>query len=167
MLFVSGPVQAGQSVTMGWQPSPDSIATGYDIYYGSASHDYTNIIDAGTNTFVTISGLVNGATYYFAATAYDAQNQQSGFSNEAVYTLPLMNLTNAVMSVPTGAASAGQFMLTIAGPANQGYEIEATEDLVGWIIIGTVLTDANGSFRFTDTNAANFPQRFYRTCQIP
>jgi hypothetical protein len=167
MLLLASPVRAGQSVTLSWQSNPDPEVAGYDIYYGSTSHDYTNIIDAGTNSFVTISNLASGITYYFAATAYDAQNQQSEFSNEAIFTVPAMLITNAVMSVPTGTIPAGQFRLTIIGPANQNYQIEATGDFSAWTIIGTVLTDAVGSAGFTDTNSADFPQRFYRTRQIP
>jgi len=36
-----------------------------------------------------------------------------------------------------------------------------------WTVIGTVTVGAGGSLNFADTNAANFPQRFYRTQAIP
>src|SRR5580692_11349604 len=66
-----------RSVTLGWQASSDPSVVGYDIYYGSASQDYTNEISAANSTTATIPGLVPGVTYYFAATSYNAQNQQS------------------------------------------------------------------------------------------
>lgn len=68
---------------LAWQPSTDPAVTGYKIYYGLASHTYPNAVDAGPATTVTISNLVQGMTYYFAATAYDASKTESPFSNEA------------------------------------------------------------------------------------
>ncbi|MGA3269169.1 MAG: hypothetical protein ABSE16_20425 [Verrucomicrobiota bacterium] len=46
-------------------------------------------------------------------------------------------------------------------------EIEATQDFMTWTIISTVTVGSGGSLDFTDTNAAGFPQRFYRTQQTP
>jgi hypothetical protein len=54
---------------LAWSPSLDTNVVGYNIYYGGLSGNYTNKINAGKGTNITISGLVAGATYYFAATA--------------------------------------------------------------------------------------------------
>ena len=80
---------ADQSVTLGWEQSSDPATVGYNIYYGVDSHDYTNMITVGNVTNATFFGLVGGVTYYFAATTYDAQNEESGFSSESVYVVPL------------------------------------------------------------------------------
>jgi hypothetical protein len=64
-------------------------------------------------------------------------------------------------------APAGQFVLTVSGLIGQTYEVEATQDLATWSAIGTVTLGASGSSDFTDTNAASFPQRFYRTRETP
>ncbi len=61
-----------------------------------------------------------------------------------------------------GAAD-GQFLLTVTGAPGQTYAVEATEDFATWIVIGTVTLDDSGTLAFTDADAANFPQRFYRT----
>jgi hypothetical protein len=53
-------------------------------------------------------------------------------------------------------------MLTITGPARQSFVIEATQDFKAWIVIGTATVGTSGSANFTDFNAMNFPQRFYR-----
>jgi len=37
-----------QSVMLGWEPSPDPNAVGYNIYYGTASHNYTSKVSVGT-----------------------------------------------------------------------------------------------------------------------
>ncbi len=38
---------ASVSTTMTWNPSSDPSVTGYDIYYGTESHNYTNMVSAG------------------------------------------------------------------------------------------------------------------------
>ena len=81
-------VIASQSVTLGWDPSSDPNVAGYNIYYGTESHQYANEISVGTGTSVVISGLMEGMTYYFAATTYDIFDQESSFSDEAPYTVP-------------------------------------------------------------------------------
>jgi Fibronectin type III domain len=167
ILLKEDQVQAGQSVTLSWQPSPNPDAMGYNIYYGTGSHYYTNVVNVGNITLLTIDGLVNGATYYFAATTYDTQGQESGFSNEAAYEVPAVVITNVLPTVQIRSAPAGQFLLTITGLVNQSYDIEATEDFSVWTVIGTVVIGTGGSLDFADVNAASFSQRFYRTHEIP
>ena len=77
-----------QSVTLVWDPSTDPNVTGYKIYYGVATRTYTNTVNVGDTTTVTISNLLEGATYYFAATAYNSVGLESDFSAEASYTVP-------------------------------------------------------------------------------
>jgi hypothetical protein len=83
-------VIASQSVTLGWDPSSDPNVAGYNVYYGAVSHQYTNETSAGIGTSVVISGLIEGVTYYFAATSYDVFDQESSFSGEAPYTVPIV-----------------------------------------------------------------------------
>jgi hypothetical protein len=84
--------------------------------------------------------------------------QESAYSSEISYLVPV-NLP----SVQIRSGPAGQFILTVSGPAGQTYDVLASQDLSVWTVIGTVTPGAGGSLDFTDTNAANFPQRFYRT----
>ena len=77
------------SVTLAWNPSTDPNVAGYNIYYGGVSHTYTNKIPVGNATSVTISGLVQGTTYYFAATTYSASGLESQFSSELSYLVPV------------------------------------------------------------------------------
>jgi hypothetical protein len=147
-------------VTLAWNPSPSTDVAGYRVYYGTASGVYTNSVDSVTGTNTTLTGLAAGTTYYFAATAVDANGDESPFSNETSY-------TTGVPAVGVRAASARQFVLTVSGLIGQTYAIEASQDLVTWTVIGTVTLNAGGSLDFTDTNAANFSRRFYRTREIP
>jgi hypothetical protein len=151
---------ASYTVNLSWDASPSTDVVGYDVYYGTASGVYTNNILVGNVTSYTISGLSAGVTYYITVAALDVNGQESPFSNE-------INYMPGVPTVQVGAASAGQFNLTLSGLIGQAYNVEASPDLVTWTVIGTVTLDATGSLNFTDTNAAIFPQRFYRTAQVP
>lgn len=90
-LFLETPALADQSVTFGWEPSTDPNVAGYNIYYGTASHVYDHKVSVGNVSTATISGLVEGTTYYFAATTYDVLNQESVLSDEISYAVPAAN----------------------------------------------------------------------------
>jgi hypothetical protein len=155
---LSTTVQAVQSVTLAWNQSTDPTVAGYNIYYGGASGTYTNESSAGSATNATISGLISGKTYYFAATAYNALGLESGFSSEMSYVVP-----TTLPGVQLRVTPARQFVLTVTGPVGHTYNIQASPDLTAWTVIGSVTVPAGGSLDFTDANAASFPKRFYRT----
>jgi len=161
------PVHATPSVMLGWQPSSDPNAVGYRIYYGTASQTYTKSVTVGNQTSVTLDGLAEGTTYYFSATTYNAQNQESAFSNEAVYEVPVGVATNHPPDLQVSRPANGNFTLTINGRAGERFAIEATTDFQQWCVVGTVIVGAAGPASFTDQNAPNFPQRFYRTRLLP
>ena len=136
---------------------------GYNVYYGGASGNYTNTLSAGNATNATISGLVKGTTYYFAATTYSSSGVQSPFSNEVSYSVPTNTVTPPSPGVQFRVTPARQFILTVTGPVGHTYDIQASQDFKNWTVIGTVTVGASGSVDFTDTNAAGFLRRFYRT----
>jgi hypothetical protein len=70
------------SVTLTWSPSSDPTAASYNLYYGGASLTYTNVVPLGNVTKGTVTGLVSGSQYYFAATTVNAAGLESPFSNE-------------------------------------------------------------------------------------
>ena len=145
-------------MTLTWSPSSDPVVAGYNIYYGGASGIYTNKTSAGLASSLIISNLASGSTYYFAATTYSAAGAESAFSSEVDYTVPA-----SPPGVQLLVTSARQFILTVTGPVGHTYDIQATQDFKTWTVIGTVTVGAGGSISFTDTNAASFSQRFYRT----
>jgi hypothetical protein len=75
-------------VTLEWDPSPDAWVAGYAIHYGTTSSNYTVRVDVGNATSCTVTNLTSGITYYFVATAYAADGQESLPSNEVAYTVP-------------------------------------------------------------------------------
>jgi len=79
------PNALASDVTLAWDPANDPTVAGYNVYIGGASRNYTNLVDAGDATSVTISNLAPGATYYFAATTYTVSGLESDYSSEAVH----------------------------------------------------------------------------------
>ena len=130
---------------------------GYKIYYGTESQNYTNEVTVGVTTNATLSGLLPGQTYYFAATTFNGAGIESSFSNEASYVAPVMPAT---LAAPV--RSGGQFSFTVSGSASQQYVVQASTNLQDWV---SVLTNT-APFVFTDTNTAGFSQRFYRTLSL-
>jgi outer membrane protein assembly factor BamB len=57
----------------------------------------------------------------------------------------------------------GTVLLKTQGSPGESFDIEASVDLLNWLDLGTVLADTNGLMQFDDTNAPNFPSRFYYT----
>jgi hypothetical protein len=96
-----------QAVGLAWDPSPDPDVTGYRIYQGPQSRIYTNIVDAGSQTTLTITSLDPGGQYYFTCTAYVAPSgpivAESDYSNEVTYQAPLPTYVVGVqlLSSPT------------------------------------------------------------------
>lgn len=72
-----------------WQANTEDDLAGYKIYYGTASGNYTTVIDAGNLALYNINKLSSGINYYFAVTAYDTAGNESGFSSEVVGFIPV------------------------------------------------------------------------------
>ena len=137
---------AASSVTLAWNPSTGTNIAGYRIYYGATSRTYTNTVAVGNVTTATISNLVSGATYYFAATAYDTSNLESDFSNEAsTNTLgsPIIVLTspanNATFAAPATISLA-------AGVSPNGHSITRVQFYNGTTLLGE---DASAPYSFS------------------
>ncbi len=81
------PSNAPPAVTLALDASADATVGGYNLYYGAVSGSYTNRVGT-TNTQCTVSNLVRGATYYFAATCVATNGLESGYSSELSYTPP-------------------------------------------------------------------------------
>ena len=74
-------------VTLAWDPGSQTTA-GYNVHSGEATRAYSSRNDVGNATTVKIEGLLEGTTYYFSVTAYDAMRVESGYSNEVSVAIP-------------------------------------------------------------------------------
>jgi hypothetical protein len=104
LITVTTSATAGQAVLI-WDPNSETDLAGYKVYIGTASSTYTQVLDVGltgspdTPQYI-ISGLIEGTTYFFAVTAYDASFNESTLSREVTKTIPDLPLA----CVGTGAA---------------------------------------------------------------
>lgn len=96
----------GAEATLAWDASSDTGVTGYRLYWGTQSQQYELLADVGNSTSEAVSNLQSGTTYYFAATAYDAQGNESGYSNEVSYTAPV-DCTYSITSASGSFTAAG------------------------------------------------------------
>jgi hypothetical protein len=151
-------VVAAGSVRLVWIPSIDANVVGYNLYYGGASRTYTNKIPIGNGSSATISNLVEGGTYYFAATGYDANGVESDFSNECMYSVP-MNATGPGFILQSPSVSGGQFSFSVTGMSGLPCAVEASSNMIIWVRVAT----NQPPFTFVETNSGQFARRFYRT----
>lgn len=87
LFFWIGSAYSAQ-VTLAWDPNTEPDVAGYRIYYGLERDQYSNRIDVGNQTSYTLASLADGKTYYFAATVYDQEGNESDFSDEVVFNVP-------------------------------------------------------------------------------
>ena len=96
---------------LAWDPNTESDLAGYRVHYGTASGSYTVHTDVHNVTTYTVTGLTAGQTYYFAATAYDASGNESGYSNPVISPGRERGATPAT---PTAGASSAPVNTAIA-----------------------------------------------------
>jgi hypothetical protein len=90
-----------EGVRLQWTPGKEPDLVGYRLFRSNASGNYAGItpveipkdqqrrdVDGRVWVYHDETGLIGNETYYWVVLAYDTQNLQSGFSNEAVYTVP-------------------------------------------------------------------------------
>lgn len=79
-------VSLAAEATFTWTANTETDLAGYKIHYGAASRSYTETVDAGNVTQHIMT--VPDALAYFAATAYDSNGNESGYSDEVVFDPP-------------------------------------------------------------------------------
>ena len=81
-------------VAFTWRANTEPDLAGYKLYVGAQPRVYSSIVDAGLATTYRLTGLLRGASYYFALTAYNTSGLESPFSNELMYRVPELPATN-------------------------------------------------------------------------
>jgi len=99
IIFFTYGISSAAEVTLAWDANTETDLMGYKIYYDtSPGNPYygtnadqgispitvlLNDLDDQHNPKFTLTGLSDSGDYYFALTAFDNENLESGFSNEA------------------------------------------------------------------------------------
>ncbi len=112
-----------------------------------------------TNSILTLASvtITNAGNYSVVVTS------SGGSSNSVVATLMVLNPVPVIAGV--AANPDGSFTLNLAGAPGGTYILETTTNLVPvviWLPIATNTLDASGTWLFTDLQAENFQQQFYR-----
>jgi hypothetical protein len=143
---------------------------------GTASliyHWCTNGVNLVNNA--VISGATSNVLTLTGITAANAENYMLVVTNAyGSVTSSVVTLTVTLGSPPqiTSVATQtdGSFALNFAGMAGVSYILETTTNLLfpeGWQPVATNAAVTNGVLQFTDPQATNFPQRFYRLKLAP
>jgi hypothetical protein len=154
-----------------------SVAT--SIAVDSANNSYVTGYSPGTNSLndiVTIKYGPNGnqewlQRYNGPGNGNDAGNAIAVDNNGNVYVAGYDTTTAAGTEMVLIKYSPlvlqkqanGSILLQAQGYAGENFNIQASEDLFHWLDLGSVTADTNGLMQFDDTNAVNYPARFYMT----
>ena len=170
--LTSGHIQAAQT-TLTWNPPVNADGTnftalsGYKLHAGTASSNYSQIIDVGNTTTYTLNNLSDGITYFFSISDYDASGNESGNSNEVTKAFPFLYSLTATTGtggkiVPVGNASASTATngtsiitsVTVAKGSSQVFSI--TPDIgytVSTVKVDGVAVGALTSYTFSNVTA--------------
>jgi hypothetical protein len=144
-----GSFHAPATVTLSATASDtDGSVTKVEFYVGAQKVGESTTAPYTVNVSAAVAG-----DYNFTAVAFD----NSGASAQAAGAFQVRQL--AVASTKRNAN--GTFELTINGAAGHTAHIWVSEDLKTWTLLQDV-SNTNGSVVFTDTDAANYSQRFYK-----
>lgn len=141
----------------------------YSAGAGGATLINIGTLAAGTSTNFTLNVVPsNGGTYTSAVNVGSDQTDLNTSDNAAQVTLQVQGAPELSAK---GIITNGIFHLTLNVTGQPGtYRIVASTNILAnlstWVTVGTV-TNSSSSFQFTDTNAANFPRRYYRAILNP
>jgi autotransporter-associated beta strand protein len=165
-------------------PSTYSRPAGYPLNIIIAGNLATNWSDADGDPLALTSGIssTNAATvsydssYVYYTNANDVADQinytvgdgQGGTAASVINVVVGPPPTNSIAG--TVVNGNGSVTLSFVGVPDYTYLVEATLDLmppVVWTPVSTNTADINGLWQFTDTQATNYTQRFYRSVYWP
>jgi hypothetical protein len=128
---MASPLLAG-AIRLEWDRVPG--ATGYRLYYGIATGEYTDSLDVGLRTRATLQGLSNCRTWYMALKPYNSVGESADYSNEVSgWPSPEVHVV-----APTAVEQGSQVAVELVGANFQSGAAAQVSDY-------SVPTDINGS----------------------
>jgi hypothetical protein len=156
-LALAAPARASQSVSLAWNPESDPNVAGYAVYLGTTNGAYTSRFDVGTNIQITVTGLTEGTTNYFAIAAYNSARMEGTKSVGLSYLVP-----GLIRAVPSGAAGS-PMNLTFPVASGHWYELQASTNLQTWTNLAqTPVESVNAWVTLQDQQPGNSSRRFFR-----
>jgi hypothetical protein len=161
-------------------PATYTRPAGYPLVIALVGNLATNWSDADADPLAMTGGIssTNGAavsydsTYVYYTNANDVDDQidytisdgqggtAAGVINVMIGAVPNSSVSAAVIN------GSGTVTLSFTGVPRYTYQVEAATDLappVVWTTVSTNTADGAGAWQFTDTQATNYPNRYYRS----
>ena len=147
------------SVKLTWDASTSTNVASYQIYYGTTSGSYTQVVSAGDVTQTTITGLTPGTTYFLAATSSDDASLESVYSNEIEFVVPAGRPDGSLPDLSLSRAGSNS---VLQWPTNfPGFTLQWSASPAGAWTDLTASPSNSGSY-FTYTNTTSAAQGYYR-----
>jgi len=148
-------VSANVTANLTWTASPGTNVTGYNLYYGNASHQYSNSISVGNVTTADIPNLLENTAYFFAAKAHDSTGIESDFSNEAAFAGFFATPDSALRlkAAPDGLPN-DPLVFSLDATAPAGATINPTNGTIYWTP-GRAYASSTNIFNVIITDTAN------------
>ncbi len=90
----ANPLATASSVSFEWNANPEPNVSGYQLSYGTTLGRYANSVSVGITPSATVSGLREGATYYFVVAAVNGAGMISPPSEVVSYFVPVTTPVN-------------------------------------------------------------------------
>lgn len=136
-LFFCSSAKAVSGLALNWNANQDPSVVGYNVYYGGATRNYTNVLNAGNSTNMVVNGLVEGKSYYFAVTAYTFDGLESDYSEEFVYLVP------GYLTLTHGATPNLPVQIRFPVASGHSYELQQSTDLAAWTTVWQIMGISN------------------------
>lgn len=143
------PLASTMSLTLAWNPVPETNIRGYRLYVGTASNQYSQFYETGNTVSLTVGDLVSGQTYYFAVKAVAT----NGAEGEASVELIVPVSSNPKAMIDTFSSNIDE-NLTVSAPGilSNDTDMDSTRlyaALVSSPANGTVVLNPDGGFNYT------------------
>ncbi|PYJ80629.1 MAG: hypothetical protein DME22_23770, partial [Verrucomicrobia bacterium] len=144
------------------QPQSQAVIAGNNVTFSSVAigtptptyqwkFNGSNITGATSSSYTKNNVTTNDAGNYTVVASNSA-----GSTTSATAVLTVYNTAAATLS--SSAYSNNQFQFSLTGVPGYTYIVQASTNLTSWISVKT----NTSPFTFTDTQATNYPYRFYR-----
>ena len=157
------PVAEAGEASLSWTPptqntdnSPYTDPAGTKIYYGQTEGGpYPTMVDVAVpnaDAYV-VTGLNEGETYHFVATAYNQQGTESVYSGQATKTIefvtpnPPGGLTVVALTAYYVIQQPGVFAMIAIGTVPAGTPCDSAQYVNGYNAVDTTLVDYTGTVR--------------------
>ncbi|MEY3897433.1 MAG: hypothetical protein RLZZ214_2954 [Verrucomicrobiota bacterium] len=157
------------SIPLAWNAPPETGITGYKVYVGAASQQYTQVLSAGTNLALSVANMEFGKTYYFAVTAIGSTGLESLLSSELAVKIaqPPVPVGGGISTNGSGQTGLNWSYPVSAFSSSPQFIVESSPDLVQWTQVATVLPAASTggtsqTAQFSWPFAITGTRKFYR-----